>query len=74
MPMSIFRVKTVLGANITGFVMGTILFSMFLLLTLYMQQVLAHDAAPTRASATSPSPAPRSCGRTWRRCSPTGSA
>ncbi len=39
-PMSIFRVKTVLGANITGFVMGTILFSMFLLLTLYMQQVL----------------------------------
>ena len=39
-PMSIFRVKTVLGANITGFIMGTILFSMFLLLTLYMQQVL----------------------------------
>ena len=40
MPMSIFRVKTLLGANITGFIMGTILFSMFLLLTLYMQQVL----------------------------------
>jgi EmrB/QacA subfamily drug resistance transporter len=39
-PMSIFRVKTVLGANITGFVLGTILFAMFLLLTLYMQQVL----------------------------------
>jgi EmrB/QacA subfamily drug resistance transporter len=39
-PISIFRVKTVLGANITGFVLGTILFSMFLLLTLYMQQVL----------------------------------
>jgi EmrB/QacA subfamily drug resistance transporter len=39
-PMSIFRVKTVLGANVTGFVLGTILFSMFLLLTLYMQQVL----------------------------------
>jgi EmrB/QacA subfamily drug resistance transporter len=39
-PMSIFRVKTVLGANITGFILGTILFAMFLLLTLYMQQVL----------------------------------
>lgn len=39
-PMSIFRVRTVLGANVTGFVLGLILFSMFLLLTLYMQQVL----------------------------------
>lgn len=39
-PLSIFNVKTVLGANITGFVLGTILFSMFLLLTLYMQNVL----------------------------------
>ncbi|MGL6279540.1 MAG: DHA2 family efflux MFS transporter permease subunit, partial [Gaiella sp.] len=39
-PLEIFRVKTVLGANITGFVLGTILFSMFLLLTLYMQNVL----------------------------------
>lgn len=39
-PMSIFRVRTVLGANITGFALGVVLFSMFLLLTLYMQQVL----------------------------------
>jgi EmrB/QacA subfamily drug resistance transporter len=39
-PMSIFRVRTVLGANVTGFILGLILFSMFLLLTLYMQQVL----------------------------------
>ena len=39
-PMSIFGVRTVLGANITGFVLGVVLFSMFLLLTLYMQQVL----------------------------------
>lgn len=39
-PMSIFRVKTVLGANITGFVLGIVMFSMFLLLTLYMQQIL----------------------------------
>jgi len=46
-PMSIFRVKTVLGANITGFILGTILFSMFLLLTLYMQQVLGMSALDT---------------------------
>jgi len=39
-PLSIFRVRTVLGANITGFILGTVLFAMFLLLTLYMQQVL----------------------------------
>jgi EmrB/QacA subfamily drug resistance transporter len=39
-PLAIFRVKTVLGANITGFILGTILFAMFLLLTLYMQTVL----------------------------------
>jgi EmrB/QacA subfamily drug resistance transporter len=39
-PFSIFRVRTVLGANVTGFILGTVLFAMFLLLTLYMQQVL----------------------------------
>ena len=39
-PVAIFRVRTVLGANISGFVLGTILFAMFLLLTLYMQQIL----------------------------------
>jgi len=39
-PFSIFRVRTVLGANVTGFILGTILFAMFLLLTLYMQLVL----------------------------------
>lgn len=45
-PVSIFRVKTVLGANITGFILGTILFAMFLLLTLYMQQIL--EMSPLR--------------------------
>ena len=39
-PFSIFRVRTVLGANVTGFILGTVLFAMFLLLTLYMQLVL----------------------------------
>ena len=40
MSFSIFRIKTVAGANIAGFILGTALFSMFLMLTLYMQQVL----------------------------------
>src|SRR6478735_5548915 len=40
MSFSIFRIKTVTGANIAGFILGTALFSMFLMLTLYMKQVL----------------------------------
>jgi EmrB/QacA subfamily drug resistance transporter len=46
MSFSIFRIKTVAGANIAGFILGTALFSMFLMLTLYMQQVL--DFSPLR--------------------------
>ncbi|MEO5634750.1 DHA2 family efflux MFS transporter permease subunit [Gaiella sp.] len=40
MPFSIFRLQTLAAANIVMFIMGTALFSMFLILTLYMQQVL----------------------------------
>ncbi|HEU0246145.1 MAG TPA: MFS transporter [Gaiellaceae bacterium] len=39
-PFSIFRLQTLTAANIAGFIMGTALFAMFLMLTLYMQQVL----------------------------------
>ena len=39
-PFSIFRLQTLTAANVVGFVLGTALFSMFLMLTLYMQQVL----------------------------------
>jgi EmrB/QacA subfamily drug resistance transporter len=39
-PFSIFRLQTLTAANIVMFIMGTALFSMFLMLTLYMQQVL----------------------------------
>ena len=46
-PFSIFRVRTVLGANITGFILGTVLFAMFLLLTLYMQLVLGMSPLET---------------------------
>ena len=34
-------------ANVAGFIMGTALFSMFLMLTLYMQQVLGYSAMKT---------------------------
>ena len=47
MPFSIFRIKTVSGANIAGFILGTATFSMFLMLTLYMQQVLDYSALET---------------------------
>ena len=39
-PFSIFRLQTLTAANAAGFIMGTALFSMFLMLTLYMQGVL----------------------------------
>jgi MFS family permease len=47
MSFSIFRIKTVSGANVAGFILGTALFSMFLMLTLYMQQVLGYSALKT---------------------------
>jgi EmrB/QacA subfamily drug resistance transporter len=47
MSFSIFRIKTVSGANVAGFILGTALFSMFLMLTLYMQQVLGFSALKT---------------------------
>jgi EmrB/QacA subfamily drug resistance transporter len=46
-PFSIFRMRTLTAANMAGFVLGTVLFSMFLLLTLYMQQVLGYSALET---------------------------
>jgi EmrB/QacA subfamily drug resistance transporter len=47
MSFSIFKIKTVSGANVAGFILGTALFSMFLMLTLYMQQVLHFSALKT---------------------------
>ena len=43
-PFSIFRLQTLTAANVAGFIMGTAMFSMFLMLTLYMQQVLGFSA------------------------------
>ena len=47
MRFGILRTTTVLGANVAGFILGTALFSMFLMLTLYMQQVLGYSAMKT---------------------------
>jgi EmrB/QacA subfamily drug resistance transporter len=47
MPFSIFRLRTLVGANIAGFILGTALFGMFLMLTLYMQQVLGYSPMKT---------------------------
>ena len=44
---SIFRLRTVTGANVAGLILGTALFAMFLMLTLYMQQVLGYSALKT---------------------------
>jgi len=47
MRLGILRTKTVTGANVAGFILGTALFAMFLMLTLYMQQVLGYSAMKT---------------------------
>jgi EmrB/QacA subfamily drug resistance transporter len=47
MPFSIFRVRTVAGANIVGLLLGAVTFSNFFVLTLYVQQVLGYSALQT---------------------------
>jgi EmrB/QacA subfamily drug resistance transporter len=47
MRFGILRSRTVSGANAAGFILGTALFSMFLMLTLYMQQVLHYTPMRT---------------------------
>lgn len=43
-PFRIFRNRTLTGANVTGFLVGASLFSMFFYISLYMQQTLGYDA------------------------------
>jgi EmrB/QacA subfamily drug resistance transporter len=47
MPFSIFRVRTVAGANVAGILLGAITFANFFALTLYVQQVLGYSALRT---------------------------
>jgi EmrB/QacA subfamily drug resistance transporter len=46
-PLTFFRRRTVTGANIIGLLLGTAVFGMFFLLSLYMQQVLGFSALET---------------------------
>jgi EmrB/QacA subfamily drug resistance transporter len=46
-PASFLRLRTVVGANVAGLILGTAIFAMFLMLTLYMQQVLGYSAMKT---------------------------
>jgi EmrB/QacA subfamily drug resistance transporter len=47
MRLGILRIKTVSGANAAGFILGTATFSLFLMLTLYMQDVLGYGPMKT---------------------------
>jgi EmrB/QacA subfamily drug resistance transporter len=47
MRFGILRTKTLSGANAAGLILGTATFAMFLMLTLYMQQVLGYSAMKT---------------------------
>jgi EmrB/QacA subfamily drug resistance transporter len=42
-PFSIFRIRTITGANVVGLLIGASLFSMFFFISLYMQQVLGYS-------------------------------
>jgi predicted MFS family arabinose efflux permease len=44
MPFSIFRLRTLRGADVVGLLIGMALFSMFFFISLYMQQVLGYSA------------------------------
>lgn len=46
-PLNFFRKRTPTGANIIGFGLGTIIFGVFFMLSLYMQQVLGYSAMET---------------------------
>jgi EmrB/QacA subfamily drug resistance transporter len=42
-PFSIFKLRTLRGANVIGLLLGMSLFAMFFFISLYMQQVLGYD-------------------------------
>jgi EmrB/QacA subfamily drug resistance transporter len=47
MPLSIFRIRTLAGANVVGLLLGASIFADFYLLTLYVQRVLGYSALKT---------------------------
>jgi EmrB/QacA subfamily drug resistance transporter len=47
MPFGIFRIRSLLAANIVGFLLGAVIFANFFVLTLYVQEVLHWSALKT---------------------------
>src|SRR5438046_5432625 len=47
LPLAIFKLRTLTGSNAAGLLLGAALFAQFILLTLYMQQVLHYSALQT---------------------------
>ncbi len=47
MPFRIFRIRSLLAANVVGFLLGAVIFANFFVLTLYVQQVLGWSALKT---------------------------
>jgi EmrB/QacA subfamily drug resistance transporter len=47
MPLSIFRIRTLAGANVVGALLGASIFADFFLLTLYVQNVLGYSPLKT---------------------------
>ncbi|MGH2977782.1 MAG: MFS transporter [Gaiellaceae bacterium] len=47
MPLSIFRIRTLAGANVVGLLLGASIFADFFLLTLYVQNVLGYSPLKT---------------------------
>jgi Na+/melibiose symporter-like transporter len=50
LPLRIFRLRTLTGANIAMAIVGTVAFSEFFLLTLYLQDVLHYSAVQSGAA------------------------
>jgi EmrB/QacA subfamily drug resistance transporter len=46
-PLSIFRIRSLLGANVVGLLLGAVIFANFFVLTLYVQQILGWSALQT---------------------------
>ena len=65
-PFRIFRIRPLLGANVVGFLLGAVIFANFLVLTLYVQQVLGWSARQDRSHV----PRDRGDGRDLGRCRP----
>ena len=46
-PFGIFRIRSLTGANVVGFLLGAVIYANFFILTLYVQQVLGWSALRT---------------------------